>query len=99
MLISFETIRSKVYKANLGPGYNDMVFCPYDRSHLIRRERLQYHLVTCGHNHPESRLEVCPFDTTHRIRAGEVAVSESSEFQARFPLNFLHYFANPRRAN
>lgn len=56
-------------------GYDDTVICPYEKCHVIRRERIQFHLVKCARAHPDIILEKCPFDVTHRIRVEEMAVS------------------------
>lgn len=50
------------------PGYDKTAICPYDRSHVIMKSRMQAHLIKCSRNHPELKLERCPFDITHHIR-------------------------------
>lgn len=45
--------------------------CPYNPSHLIRRNRLQCHLVKCKRNHPDAEMAICPFDATHVIAVPE----------------------------
>lgn len=57
------------------PGYDKMVVCPYNKSHMILKSRIQTHLVKCEKQHPEIKLETCPFDITHRFRPEEKAVS------------------------
>lgn len=58
-------------KMNL-PGYEEgTVMCPYDKSHIILRSRIQNHLIRCARNHPDIILERCPFDSTHHLRPEE----------------------------
>ncbi|XP_065510337.1 gametocyte-specific factor 1 isoform X2 [Caloenas nicobarica] len=46
-----------------------LVQCPYDKSHQIRAARLPYHLVKCEKNNPgvARRLATCPFNARHRV--------------------------------
>ncbi|OPJ72600.1 gametocyte-specific factor 1 [Patagioenas fasciata monilis] len=46
-----------------------LVQCPYDKSHQIRVARLPYHLVKCEKNNPgvARRLATCPFNARHRV--------------------------------
>ncbi|XP_060677088.1 gametocyte-specific factor 1-like isoform X2 [Hemiscyllium ocellatum] len=48
---------------------DQLLVCPYDRSHQIRSSRFPYHLVKCRENHPElaNMIRVCPFNARHRI--------------------------------
>jgi len=50
------------------PGYEDTVICPYNKCHVILRQRIQTHLIKCARSHPDIKLETCPFDVTHRYR-------------------------------
>lgn len=57
---------------NMGlAGYDEMVVCPYDKCHVIMKQRMQAHLIKCARNHPNMQLEICPFDITHRFPASE----------------------------
>lgn len=47
--------------------------CPYEKSHIILKSRIQYHLIKCAKNHPHIKLERCPFDVTHHLRPDEKA--------------------------
>lgn len=54
------------------PGYEEgTVMCPYEKSHIILKTRIQNHLIKCARNHPEIHLERCPFDVTHHLRPEE----------------------------
>jgi len=45
--------------------------CPYNRSHQIRPERMQYHLIKCRKQYPEKNLIICPFNATHHVAKSE----------------------------
>ncbi|KAM9617142.1 gametocyte-specific factor 1 isoform 3-T12 [Morphnus guianensis] len=52
----------------------ELVPCPYDKSHLIRVSRLPYHLVKCQRNNPKvaRTLATCPFNARHRVSQGKL---------------------------
>lgn len=45
-----------------------LITCPYNESHQIRPERMQYHLVKCKKQNPDISLTVCPYNATHLLR-------------------------------
>ena len=45
----------------------DLVVCPYDPAHMIRRTRMAYHLIKCKEQHPGVDLAVCPYNATHQF--------------------------------
>ncbi|XP_065365221.1 uncharacterized protein LOC135958255 [Calliphora vicina] len=47
--------------------YDDMVECPYNKTHIMLRKRLQSHLLKCRVNYPDVELRKCPFNITHLI--------------------------------
>jgi len=47
------------------------ITCPYNPSHQITVERIQFHLVKCRKNHAGSDLKVCPFNASHHVPAPE----------------------------
>lgn len=49
------------------PGYEETVICPYNKCHIILKSRIQTHLVKCAKQHPEIKLDTCPFDVTHKF--------------------------------
>ena len=61
---------------------DDLITCPYNKSHQIRPERMQRHLIVCRKdvlskpNHPFHKaakdLERCPFDANHHIKKSEM---------------------------
>lgn len=55
-------------------GYEETVICPYNKCHVILRHRFQTHLVKCARSYPDIKLEMCPFDSTHRFPEDEKAV-------------------------
>lgn len=62
------------------PGFEDLVECPYNKSHQILRSRIQTHLVKCRKNHPNSGKRTCLFNVTHIINKEE------------FDVGYLFYF-------
>lgn len=56
------------------PGYDETVTCPYNKCHIILRSRIQTHLIKCARSHPDIKLEVCPFDVTHRFKTEDKKV-------------------------
>lgn len=61
-------------------GYEETVICPYNKCHVILRHRFQTHLVKCARNYPDTKLDICPFDVTHRFREEDRKVRRN--FQA-----------------
>jgi len=43
------------------------ITCPYNPSHQITVERIQWHLVKCRKNHPTSDHVVCPYNASHHV--------------------------------
>lgn len=52
-------------------GWEKTITCPYNPSHQITVERIQFHLVKCRKNHAGSDLKVCPFNASHHVPAPE----------------------------
>lgn len=46
---------------------NDLLVCPYDANHRVRRRNFQSHLSECERKHPDSNLTSCPFNFSHRF--------------------------------
>ncbi|KZC14830.1 PREDICTED: gametocyte-specific factor 1 [Dufourea novaeangliae] len=44
-----------------------VVICPYNKSHLIAKSRLQIHIVKCEKQYPENYKVMCPYNATHRM--------------------------------
>jgi len=47
------------------------ITCPYNPSHQITVERIQWHLVKCRKNHPSSDHIVCPYNASHHVAKTE----------------------------
>ncbi|MCG8430619.1 MAG: CHHC zinc finger protein, partial [Candidatus Omnitrophica bacterium] len=43
----------------------EMIECPYDKTHVIRVKRLKYHLLKCRKNHRRTDQAVCDFNAHH----------------------------------
>lgn len=50
----------------------DLITCPYNASHQIRPQRIQYHLVKCRKSHPHVELEICSFNASHHVPKSEL---------------------------
>uniref|UniRef100_A0A182S2M0 CHHC U11-48K-type domain-containing protein n=1 Tax=Anopheles funestus TaxID=62324 RepID=A0A182S2M0_ANOFN len=47
---------------------DEMMICPYDKSHIIVRHRMPYHLVKCKKHHDKAQMmESCPFNAMHVV--------------------------------
>ncbi|XP_076290760.1 uncharacterized protein LOC143214070 [Lasioglossum baleicum] len=49
-----------------------VVLCPYNKSHVIARSRLQKHIVKCEKQYPEHYKVMCPYNATHRLHKSEI---------------------------
>ncbi|EDX03282.1 gametocyte-specific factor 1 homolog [Drosophila simulans] len=56
----------------MSAGPDDLVVCPYDRSHRIRRVRMANHLSRCAKSHPSVKLFTCPYNSTHLYTAANM---------------------------
>lgn len=52
---------------------NEMVICPYDKTHVIRKERLSRHLIKCARNNKTvtRNFSSCEFNHSHKIKRGD----------------------------
>jgi len=48
-----------------------LVACPYDKTHMIRNKRMQYHLIDCRKSHMNQDVKVCPYNAKHVLPAAE----------------------------
>ncbi|XP_075550414.1 uncharacterized protein LOC142584124 [Dermacentor variabilis] len=48
---------------------DDLVKCPYNPSHKVKRGRLNIHITKCRREHSRCRLKPCPFTTDHMAPA------------------------------
>ena len=78
-----------------------MIRCPYDPMHVMREDRLQYHLVKCRKQHPDKNFEICPYNVTHQLPQEQIEdhiknCSNSKHFRQNTisPENHV-YLANP----
>jgi len=54
------------------PDPEEMIPCPYDKVHMIRAKRMQYHLMKCRKNYIGSDFAVCPFNARHEMPKPEL---------------------------
>lgn len=45
----------------------ELLECPYDRVHMVRAKRFQYHLIKCRKNYTGADFETCPFNAKHQM--------------------------------
>ncbi|ESO86023.1 hypothetical protein LOTGIDRAFT_167528 [Lottia gigantea] len=50
----------------------ELLECPYDKTHMIRAKRMQYHLIKCRQNHLTREFATCPFNATHEMPTPEL---------------------------
>lgn len=48
------------------------ITCPYNPSHQITEEKIQWHLVKCRKNHRGSDMAICPFNASHHVPRPEL---------------------------
>uniref|UniRef100_A0A1A9W6T9 CHHC U11-48K-type domain-containing protein n=1 Tax=Glossina brevipalpis TaxID=37001 RepID=A0A1A9W6T9_9MUSC len=53
---------------------DDMVECPYNKSHRMLRKRLAKHLVKCRVHYPDTELKSCPFNSIHLVSDEEFEI-------------------------
>ncbi|XP_068609132.1 gametocyte-specific factor 1 [Brachionichthys hirsutus] len=53
---------------------DELMQCPFDKSHQIRVCRFPYHIIKCRENHPKlaKELKTCPFNARHLIPKHEL---------------------------
>ncbi|CAB4064213.1 unnamed protein product [Lepeophtheirus salmonis] len=54
-----------------GLTMNKTVVCPYNRTHIVSADRIQYHLMKCKKKHPHLDYVVCIYNATHHIARSE----------------------------
>uniref|UniRef100_A0A8C5M4V7 CHHC U11-48K-type domain-containing protein n=1 Tax=Leptobrachium leishanense TaxID=445787 RepID=A0A8C5M4V7_9ANUR len=56
----------------------ELVQCPYDKNHKIRRHRLQYHIVKCRENNLKADMRACPFNARHVVPRRDYELHKST---------------------
>ncbi|XP_044738663.1 gametocyte-specific factor 1-like [Chrysoperla carnea] len=46
----------------------EMCICPYNKSHVVTRLRLPYHIIKCKARYPDIQLIHCPYNATHMVK-------------------------------
>ncbi|KAK6187081.1 hypothetical protein SNE40_006329 [Patella caerulea] len=54
------------------PDPEELIECPYDKVHMIRAKRYQYHLMKCRQNHAGQDYAICPFNAKHEMPKPEL---------------------------
>ena len=57
------------YMIDVRQSKYQLVSCPYNSSHKVRKDRQAQHLTKCAAQHPWIKLEVCPYNALHRFPA------------------------------
>lgn len=47
---------------------DDLLICPYNKSHEIQPHKMQAHLIKCRKQYPNVKLNQCPFNSNHLLR-------------------------------
>ena len=58
--------------------------CPYNKSHIIRVERWNLHLMKCRKNHPDSGLVECRYVFGHHIPKEDIEEHEKECYEEHF---------------
>lgn len=54
------------------PDPEELIPCPYDKVHMIRAKRMQYHLMKCRRNYAGRDFATCPFNARHEMPRPEL---------------------------
>ncbi|XP_055998472.1 uncharacterized protein LOC125683191 isoform X2 [Ostrea edulis] len=54
------------------PDPEELTPCPYDKVHMIRAKRMQYHLMKCRKNYAGRDFATCPFNARHEMPKPEL---------------------------
>jgi len=54
------------------PDGDDLIRCPYNRSHHVRVRRMPYHLIKCRKNHQGVQYSRCVYNANHLFRETEI---------------------------
>lgn len=69
------TMQSSSQRFNPLTG-DEEIECPYNNTHVIRKNKMAKHLFKCRKNYPNSTLKECPFNRTHLFEPDVMAVSK-----------------------
>lgn len=58
----------------------NQIICPICRKCAVDPSRIQFHLVKCAEQNPHIKLEVCPFNSTHRFPMEEKEVNSQTKY-------------------
>jgi len=67
----FNSVSPKEEIVDFGIYYLDLVECPLDTNHKLRRHRLPYHLIKCKKNFPDKIR--CPYGHYYYVDKQEMA--------------------------
>ncbi|XP_030378813.1 uncharacterized protein LOC115627310 [Scaptodrosophila lebanonensis] len=69
---------------------DDYITCPYDKTHLLRPNRIAIHLIRCAPNHPTAKMVICPFNSSHVLSVSKMVEHVSTcKWRSNFEL-FIH---------
>ena len=67
ILLFISEFRKQRYSRMPVCDWERTITCPYNPSHQITVERIQWHLVKCRKNYPSSDHVICPFNASHHV--------------------------------
>lgn len=50
---------------------DELIECPFDPVHLLRRKRMPYHIIKCSKNFNMKNFKICPFNYRHIVAKEE----------------------------
>ncbi|XP_058465161.1 gametocyte-specific factor 1 homolog [Malaya genurostris] len=53
-------------------GYDELLQCPFEKSHRIQAHAMSKHLFKCRKNHPNQKFIACPFNESHRVASADL---------------------------
>lgn len=57
---------------------DNIISCPYNAEHRMRRHRMPYHIVNCRLTYSGPPLIGCPYNAMHMVPASEMATHLAS---------------------
>ncbi|XP_064597521.1 uncharacterized protein LOC135463980 [Liolophura sinensis] len=73
------------------PAPDDIVICPYNKSHAIEVKRMPYHLMKCRRQHIGQDFVTCPFNANHEMPKPELRYHVSTcEDRGRIAADLLY---------
>nr|AMY62701.1 gametocyte-specific factor 1 [Macrobrachium nipponense] len=66
--MNFNEAEGERYRQN-----EEMMTCPFNKSHRVQPARFALHVVRCEKKHPHIKLEKCLYNSTHYFKKSKMA--------------------------